>query len=614
MERHKKYKDTLAFCRLHRSGIFQTYIVYSADSATSDAVKCAYELGSLDTVQEAGRYLHRMIIDKSDKAEDLKWPPSAQDLGNMTDVIPSQLEKFLNYVISDTPSPTTAKAHRLVNSIGQDICRAATNGEWKLPKHMLICMTLRHLFRSKKLITLLNRMGHSENYSFSLELETELSQAVTETSTLLSTQIIRSPDAPSVFHSEFDNFDQLLNNLTGMDSIHTAHGIMLQDHGGVHVEIPSTSRKGNTKRRSLNLDPPGLLQECYITQRKSPQMEIQQRICPGSNKVFYEVHMQHLLWILIRMKSSLSQQEVPAWKGFVTMIGRVPESLTTIDYYPVIASPITDFRTVKECVRYAEAATNEVGQSYVITTFDLGVCMKAYPLIWQDNARYNKHIILIGTFHLACAYMKMIGKKMNGSGLSDVLLEAGLISSGSLQGVLSGKHYDRAMHCHKIMVECLERLLLSQYLMNNGEDEVSASLPEESQKILGDLLNTPSSESLEAAQSDATLQKYLDDYQKYRDKVKSGHVGKTGQLWLSYMDHVWLVLSLIHAVKHNNFLLYAHCLHQMANLFFSFGGQNYARYLTYFSTFIANVELSHPGATELLKKGGYRCSSILHSG
>jgi len=61
--KHEKYKDSLAFCRLHRTGNFQTYIVYNADSGTSDAVRCAYELGSLDMVQESGRYLHRMILD-----------------------------------------------------------------------------------------------------------------------------------------------------------------------------------------------------------------------------------------------------------------------------------------------------------------------------------------------------------------------------------------------------------------------------------------------------------------------------------------------------------------------------------------------------------------------
>ena len=41
----------------------------------------------------------------------------------------------------------------------------------------------------------------------------------------------------------------------------------------------------------------------------------------------------------------------------------------------------------------------------------------------------------------------------------------------------------------------------------------------------------------------------------------------------------------------------------MADLFFSFDGQNYAMYLTFFSVFLTNIEETHPGATDLLKMG-----------
>ena len=56
----------------------------------------------------------------------------------------------------------------------------------------------------------------------------------------------------------------------------------------------------------------------------------------------------------------------------------------------------------------------------------------------------------------------MAGHTLNGSGMSDVLLEVGLISSGSINGVLSGKHYSRAMNCHRIMLESLEGMQLKK--------------------------------------------------------------------------------------------------------------------------------------------------------
>ena len=84
-------------------------------------------------------------------------------------------------------------------------------------------------------------------------------------------------------------------------------------------------------------------------------------------------------------------------------------------------------------------------KSIAITTFDIGVCMKADPLIWKESDMCQKHVILIGTFPLTCAHIHMIGKKMESCGLTGVLLEAGLVGSGTVYGVLSGKNYSRAM-------------------------------------------------------------------------------------------------------------------------------------------------------------------------
>ena len=106
---------------------------------------------------------------------------------------------------------------------------------------------------------------------------------------------------------------------------------------------------------------------------------------------------------------------------------RCSTKLTTIDYFPVITHPITEYDVVQETLKYAEEATKEVNQKYVMTTYDLGVCMKAFPIIWNEPRKYKKHIIMIGSSHILCAYMKMIGNKMQGTGLSDILLESELV-------------------------------------------------------------------------------------------------------------------------------------------------------------------------------------------
>lgn len=82
---------------------------------------------------------------------------------------------------------------------------------------------------------------------------------------------------------------------------------------------------------------------------------------------------------------------------------------------------------------------------------------------------------------------------MTGSGLSDVLLEAGLSFSRSLDGVLKGKNYDRAMQFQKALLEGTAQLLLEKYQEISQTEP--ASLPEDSQRKLSDLAHNPGVES-----------------------------------------------------------------------------------------------------------------------
>ena len=198
---------------------------------------------------------------------------------------------------------------------------------------------------------------------------------------------------------------------------------------------------------------------------------------------------------------------------------------------------------------------------------------------------------MIGSFHILCAYMKMIGNKMQGTGLSDILLESELMSCGSLVGVLKGKSYARALNCHKVMLESLERLLFEKFLAVQGDQSFSESLSQQSKIHLEEFVTDISKENELNLLSEEEFTTKIDGYINFRKAVRQGNYGKTTQLWLAYMDHVWLMLGLIHSVKTNNFVKYTHSLYLMPDLFFSFGGYNYARYLTFFCSFLGKYEL-----------------------
>ena len=102
------------------------------------------------------------------------------------------------------------------------------NGTRKLPKLILLCTTLRHLYRSKLLTTILIRLGQCESYDVGLELETALAKAIGEVSPKPTPQIILG-DRNEVYHMEWDNLNVLTTSIHGSNVVNSTGGIMIQE-------------------------------------------------------------------------------------------------------------------------------------------------------------------------------------------------------------------------------------------------------------------------------------------------------------------------------------------------------------------------------------------------
>ena len=165
-----------------------------------------------------------------------------------------------------------------------------------------------------------------------------------------------------------------------------------------------------------------------------------------------------------RLISSHGKKEVPGINGFISLIGYLPQKKIMNDYYEPVHFPITQYETVEELLKRSEDTNKAVGQEYVINTFDLVVCMKALPLLWKYPDQYSKHIIFPGPFHTKMNFIDMLTKKKaRGSGYTDILIEAKLITPGTLVSDLSKKAYSKALFNLEAVVEELERLLFDVF-------------------------------------------------------------------------------------------------------------------------------------------------------
>ena len=221
----------------------------------------------------------------------------------MEEVLPEELGRFLTLVLSGDGVSDCEKTKRLVLSIGQDLCRAVTNGEWKLPKHVLLCATVRHLYRSRQLTTILQRLGHCESYDFGLELETALAKVVDEMSTSLTPSIITG-DGNEVFHSEWDNLNRITTNVHGSNVVNSAGGIMIQETkpGATSYQERTLPKYDRTMERRLKLNTPETLPPLNIGIRVGPKFPADASFIPPAenDQVFKDRLQVHYIWMLSR--------------------------------------------------------------------------------------------------------------------------------------------------------------------------------------------------------------------------------------------------------------------------------------------------------------------------
>lgn len=157
-----------------------------------------------------------------------------------------------------------------------------------------------------------------------------------------------------------------------------------------------------------------------------------------------------------------------------------------------------------------------------------------------------------------------------GSGYAEILIEAELVTTGCLDGVLKGRAYAKALFCLKIVSEAMERLLFERFIEEENVEITNST-------ALLDLVQTFSCESLDLALKDPSTLDILKKLEAYENKVLTGHLGKTATFWLSVINHTRLILMLQYSVKTNNLALFHKCNGDMASLFFAYDGPNYAR-------------------------------------
>jgi hypothetical protein len=590
---------------------YRSELVYSSNILKGQAVETAFELAASDerVVEDCAMMLRRNILDFKEGQSFSEWPPRASNLLSMSKNMPCLLEHFLTVLLCGKNDSTVSnKTQRLVNSFGQDLCHAVTNGRLKLPKHLLLGMTLRHMTGSAEILTLMNHFGHCQSYSQILELETAMCNSTVGRENSIPAPI--SPTNNIITHLCWDNFDLNEETPSGSGTTHTAHGIVIQEKADDEVaDDPSeslTQPAKITRTRSVDYQPENI-PECFLSNKAEPVINTSS-IAVGECETVELASASDFAWFMCRKILLHDKQLVPSWSGWVSLTtGTEHLRQSVVEYLPPVNAPMTENATVQKVLQESQKVSEVVGQKYTFVTFDLAVAKKAYSITWQNPAMYKETIIHLGAFHTLASYLGALGKRLRGSGFSEIVIESGICASGSLEQVLNGKHYNRAMRVHKLTLEALERLLFVEFVARSFVDG-DYQLYETAIASMQQLAECPDHDKLAEMLTYVDFVQFYQKYLEFKDNVRQGHLGKTAQFWIDYIDKVWLILTFLRATKENDLDLYVTCIQKMCPLFFAYDHQNYAKYLSVYHLTLINLESTHPGARDLLKQNGFSVS------
>ena len=407
------------------------------DRDIGEAVEAAFEASASETgiLKCAACILRADIKAAAATSPELPWPPSASSLNIYTPL--QSLMCFLQQVIvRSKESKTGTKSAQLATSIAADICTAATQGRWVMPKHIMLGMSLHHLTASAEVITIVNRYGHCQSYSKLLELETALGYQVQQLSTVLPSNI---PDMETASHMCWDNFNINEETTSGSGTTHTTHGIVVRElspsaNPGIVEAEPSSFK---TKARSFRYRQPAP-EACYVKSKASSVEYVPHTlagVCPD----------ELLLRILCRALYN-STCSVPDWTGWlsVTAPSDVNVVPSNVGYLITIMKPVTKCATVKQCLDISVNVSQVVQQEHTFVTFDLAAARLAFNVVWNFPEKYQNVFVHLGSFHTMCAQIGALGTMMTGSGFEEIVIQSGICASGSIRQVLNGNYYNSA--------------------------------------------------------------------------------------------------------------------------------------------------------------------------
>ena len=244
------------------------------------------------------------------------------------------------------------------------------------------------------------------------------------------------------------------------------------------------------------------------------------------------------------------ESSVPPWNPFhASFESRAQKSVSNVAFNPIIMAPSSDYSTIYTTLKRTKECVNALGQSEVPVYFDMGLLTKALEITWAKPMELQGVIPCEGGMHLLMCVFATIGYLYGDAGLRELLFESDVFAQGSVQQILTGKDFERALRGFKLVDEALNNRFLVQFKRwceTNGK-----VIPEESYQVIGRFNEIFTSQTREADMQNKDMfsgmnEKGIKDLQDLLEEFEreGRSISPTFQFWHDFLKHVMLPMKL----------------------------------------------------------------------
>ena len=112
-----------------------------------------------------------------------------------------------------------------------------------------------------------------------------------------------------------------------------------------------------------------------------------------------------------------------------------------------------------------------------------------------------------------------------------MFIESGVVSEGSVNGVLSGKHYNRSIFCHKTMYEAMQRLRFETFFNQLVEEKQERII-----MFATEMMNCFPEKRFHDCVGNEMMEEICDDYETY--VAESSSKSRTFAFWSMYIKAI----------------------------------------------------------------------------